>query len=414
MATTELDLRAVPAAEVFATLRSHYLALAPGDRLRAILAHDPSGPYMGFLEAGIRHQIGRIGDGEWEWTGCRTAWEPIANGPGIHHIAISPDCQRLYAVDRDRSVFSLDTANLRVVARAGVQPGTSHLAVHPSSGHVYVAEGHTDTMARLDGEGLGLRGRLPVGRHPHLPAVTSDGRVVILPGGNGMLTLAYDDDELRAEALHIGGRPSASTVSADGRRAYVPDPARNLLVTVDLEQGQVLGETPVGDGPAHPVVTPDDRWVCVANSRSHDVSLIDAATLQVVATVPSGEAAHQTSLTPDGQILLVANFFADPVSVIDVLGRTALAVLPVGPYPHGLDVSPDGRWAIATHFGDEWVSIIAVSQRSVITRVPAGLGSSHTAFAPDGDWAYVANSIAHTITVVDLRTLEAISEVKMP
>ena len=47
-----------------------------------------------------------------------------------------------------------------------------------------------------------------------------------------------------------------------------------------------------------------------------------------------------------------------------------------------------------------------LAQRSV--------GSSHTAFSPDGDWAYVANSIAHTITVVDLRSLEAVSEVKLP
>ena len=411
MSTTELDLRLTASAELFAVLYRAYLKLEPGASLRAIVGHNPGQLYMAFVEAGIPHRIAPVGDDEWQWSATRTSWEPMDDGPGVHHVGISPDGQRVYAVDRERTVFMLDTARQRISASVSVGEGTSHLAVHPQSGRVYVAEGRTHSMVRLDGVTLALQGRFSTGERPIMPAAAEKGSVVILPGRNGLLTLAYDGEEFRSANLPIGGRPSASTTSHDGRRAYVPDTLRNLLVTVDLEQQRVLAETPVGDGPSHPVVTPDDRIVCVANSRSHDISLVDAHTFQVLDTIPSGEAAHQTTLTPDGRVLLVANFFEDSVSIVDLPSRTRVAVVPVGPYPHGLDIAPGGRSAVATHFGDQWVSIIDVPARKVATRVAAGLGSSHTAFSPEGDRAYVTNGLANTITVIDLKSLEATAQV---
>jgi YVTN family beta-propeller protein len=407
----ELDLRRGASGELFSTLRQTYLKLEPGARVRAILDHNPRQAYMNFVEAGIPHRVAQLGDGEWEWSAMRTDWQPMSNGPGVHHIGISPDGRRLYAVDRERSVFMFDVPRERVTASTGVNNGTSHLAVHPLSGHVYVCERSTDSMVRLDGETLQPRGRIATAESPNLPAAAENGTTVTLPGRNGMLTVAYDDAEMRCVNLAIGGQPSAGTISHDGRRAYVPDTARNFLVSVDLEQGKVLAETPVGDGPSHPVATADDTMICVANSRSHDISLVDARDFQVLATIPSGEAAHQTTLTSDGKVLLVANFFENSVTIVDLPSRSRVAVVPVGPYPHGLDMAPGDRYAIATHFGDEWISVIDVRERRVVARVPAGLGSSHTAFSPEGDRAYVANSIADTITVIDLHRLEALAHI---
>ncbi|HET7393333.1 MAG TPA: beta-propeller fold lactonase family protein [Candidatus Binatia bacterium] len=410
-AVVELDLRPTATAELFSTLYQTYLTLHPGTRLRAIIDTNPRRSYMGFVEAGIAHRITQHGEDEWEWSATRAAWQPMGNGPGVHHVGISPDGRRLYAVDRERTVFMIDTAVQRLTASAAVNRGTSHLAVHPRSGRVYVCERSTHSMVRLDAESLETRGRIGTGESPNLPTVAEDGSVVILPGHNGVLTVARDDEELRRTNLPIGGHPSASTISHDGRRAYVPDAVRNLLVSVDLEQERVLAETPVGDGPSHPIVTPDDRMICVANSRSHDISLVDAHTFQLLATIPSGEAAHQTTLTADGNTLLVANFFEDSVSIVDLPSRTRAAVVAVGPYPHGLDMAPGNRYAVATHFGDPWVSVIDVAGRRIAARLPAGLGSSHTTFSPEGDRAYVANSLANTITIIDLNSLEATAQI---
>ena len=409
--TLELDLRSTTSAGLFSALYQAYLKLEPGTRLRAIVDKNPRQSYMGFVEAGIPHRIERLGENEWEWSASRTSWQPMANGPGVHHVGLSADGRRLYAVDRERTVFMFDTARRRLAAKMAVNKGTSHLAVHPRSGRVYVCERSTDSMVRLDGETLEPRGRVDTGQSPNLPCAAKNGSVVILPGRNGILTVAYDDEKTRGVNLPIGGQPSAATLSHDGRRAYVPDTARNLLVIVDLEEGSVLAETAVGDGPSHPIVTPDHRMVCVANSRSHDISLVDAETFQLVATIPSGQAAHQTTLTADGNVLLVANFFEDSVSIVDLPSRSRVAVVAVGPYPHGLDMAPGDRYAVATHFGDPWVSIIDVARHKIAARVPAGLGSSHTSFSPEGDRAYVANSIANTITVIDMKSLEATAQI---
>jgi YVTN family beta-propeller protein len=409
--TVEPDLRGMAKAELFSALRRAYLKLAPGARLRAVVGHDPRACYMNFVEAGIPHRVTQLGENEWEWSAIRTSWEPMANGPGVHHVGISPDGARLYAVDRDRTVFLFDAARRRLAGAMPVNKGTSHLAVHPRSGHVYVCERSTDSMVRLDGETLQPIGRIATGQNPNLPIAAEDGSVVILPGRNGMLTVAYDEQGVRHVNVAIGGQPSAAAISHNGRRAYVPDTARNLLVIVDLEQKRVFAETPVGDGPSHPIVTPDDGMICVANSRSHDITLVDAQTLQVLATIPSGEAAHQTTMTTDGEVLLVANFFENSVSIVDLPSRSRVAVVAVGPYPHGLDMAPGNRYAIATHFGDPWVSVIDVAERKVAARVPAGLGSSHTSFSPAGDRAYVANSLANTITVIDMNRFEAFAHI---
>ncbi|HXV81057.1 MAG TPA: beta-propeller fold lactonase family protein [Candidatus Binatia bacterium] len=407
----ELDLRPTASAELFSALYQAYLKLEPGTRLRAIVGTNPRRCYMSFVEAGIPHRITRLGNGEWEWSATRTAWEPMGNGPGVHHVGISPDGRRLYAVDRERTVFLFDTALQRLTASVTVNKGTSHLAVHPRSGRVYVCERSTHSMVRLDAETLQTRGRIATGESPNLPMAAENGSVVILPGRNGILTVACDEEEIRRTNLPIGGHPSASTISHDGRRAYVPDAVRNLLVSVDLEKGSVLAETPVGDGPSHPIVTPDDRMVCIANSRSHDISLVDTDSFKLLATILSGQAAHQTTLTADGNVLLVANFFEDSVSIVDLASKTRVAVVAVGPYPHGLDMAPGNRYAVATHFGDPWVSVIDVAERRVAARVRAGLGSSHTAFSPEGNRAYIANSLANTITVIELNSLAATAQI---
>ena len=219
------------------------------------------------------------------------AWQPMGNGPGVHHIGISPDGRRLYAVDRERTVFLVP---YRAPAPDGERRGEPRNlapggATRARAGCTSASAARTAWSGSTPKPSKPADGSAPA-RALNLPTAAEDGSVVILPGGNGILTVARDDAELQRTNLPIGGKPSASTVSHDGRRAYVPDAARNLLVSVDLEQGSVLAETPVGDGPSHPIVTPDDRTVCIANSRSHDISLVDAQTFQSSATIPSGEA----------------------------------------------------------------------------------------------------------------------------
>jgi len=160
---SELDLRPTPSAALFPVLYQAYLKLKPGTLLRAIVKKNPGQSYMAFVEAGIPHRIARIGDDEWEWSATRTVWEPMGNGPGVHHIGISPDGRHVYAVDRERTVFMLDAALDRISASVCVGEGTSHLAVHPNSGRVYVAERRAHSMVRLDGATLAPQGRIVTG-----------------------------------------------------------------------------------------------------------------------------------------------------------------------------------------------------------------------------------------------------------
>ena len=174
--TLELDLRPRTSAELFSALVQAYLKLEPGTQLRAIVDKNPRQPYMGFVEAGIPHRIERLGEDEWQWSATRTSWQPMANGPGVHHVGLSADGRRLYAVDRERTVFMFDMIRLRLAAGVTVNQGTSHLAVHPRSGRVYVCERSTDSMVRLDGETLEPCDRIDTGQSPNLPCAAKNRR----------------------------------------------------------------------------------------------------------------------------------------------------------------------------------------------------------------------------------------------
>jgi len=127
MSTTELDLRLTASAELFSVLYREYLKLEPGAGLRAIVGKNPGQLYMAFVEAGIPHRIAPVGDDEWQWSATRTSWEPMDDGPGVHHVGISPDGQRVYAVDRERTVFMLDTARQRISASHGLRKNRDQL-----------------------------------------------------------------------------------------------------------------------------------------------------------------------------------------------------------------------------------------------------------------------------------------------
>jgi DNA-binding beta-propeller fold protein YncE len=79
-------------------------------------------------------------------------------------------------------------------------------------------------------------------------AVAADGTIVVTLGGVGEITFGREG-ELSWPRLEVGRRPTAVTLSADGRRAFVADTSNDAVVFVDLPAHKVEATVSLGRQP---------------------------------------------------------------------------------------------------------------------------------------------------------------------
>ncbi len=99
-------------------------------------------------------------------------------------------------------------------------------------------------------------------------AVTSDGTVVVALGGVDEIALGKEDD-FSLYRLKVGKRPTAVTVSADGRMAYVANTFGDSISVVDLGKRETVGE--ISLGPQSELTSIDQGELLFYDARfSHD------------------------------------------------------------------------------------------------------------------------------------------------
>ena len=185
---------------------------------------------------------------------------------------------------------------------------------------------------------------------------------------------------------------------------FVPCAGDGNIVSVDLEDGRILGRFRVGDGPSHLVLHPDGGKLYSANTFDGTVSCLSIEG-DLLAQVASGPWAHQPEISPDGRALYVANFLDDTLSIFDTESMDKIATLKTEAYPHGLGISPNGRWVVATGFSSDYVRVYDTQSQAESARVEVGRGSSHIAFLPDQDAAFIACSVDDHIARLDLASM---------
>jgi cytochrome c peroxidase len=79
-------------------------------------------------------------------------------------------------------------------------------------------------------------------------AVAADGTAVVTLGGVGEITFGKDKDVVW-QRLEVGRRPTAVTLSADGKRAFVADTSGDAIVFVDLAARKVEATVSLGPAP---------------------------------------------------------------------------------------------------------------------------------------------------------------------
>ena len=177
----------------------------------------------------------------------------IATGQlGTHMVAVSPDGRRAYTANIGSGTVSvIDLAartKLRDIAVGGQPEG---IALADGGRTLWVGDNRGARVQAFDTQSFARRAALPTGPVPIRVAASPDGRWIITSNaGAGTLTMIDARTRQVARTIAVSGAGEAGQVtiifSADGRRLYAAETARNVVAEIDLESGRVLRRLPAG------------------------------------------------------------------------------------------------------------------------------------------------------------------------
>jgi YVTN family beta-propeller protein len=295
----------------------------------------------------------------------RPAGQSLSFGGRPVDIALSPDKRTLYVKDnRGIVVVDVETWKVRQELLVGRGGSSMHgIAVSPDGSRVYFSDAGSQLREAV---------------------VQSDGS---LQWGK---TIEMPKPDIGGESY-----PCGITLNADGSTAYVALSRSNTLAVVDLREGKVTAQIPVGVAPFAVKVSADGRRAYVSNWGGRHAK--------------SGEKTATTSGTPavvDARGVAASG----TVSVVDLQTNTVVKEVEVGLHPSGLALDEAHRRLYVANANSDTVSVIDTDSLQVVETIsvrpdpslPFGSMPNALALAPDGNTLFVANGGNNAVAVVRL------------
>lgn len=366
---------------------------------------------MWLIEAGVKHWI----KPETNEVICLTVRRRLSPGqgsiPGLHHLATAGD--NVWTCERDKRLVRINATTGEVTQVADIAKKASHLAIDANEELIIVADPGANELVAVANTDLSVQHRWPAPGGPQLPLITNEGIVCVTGGGANAVTIVRPrTHDYEVQTIEVDACPHDPLATPDGKLAFIPCAGDGTIISVNVEDGQILGRYQVGDGCAHLALHPDGNRLYSANTFDGTLSCLSIEG-DLLAQQESGPWAHQPAISPDGRFVYVANFFNDTISVFDADSMDKITSLDTEPYPHGLEVSPDGRWIVATGFSSDHIRVYDAKTNTEETRIEVGRGSSHIAFLPDRKSAYIACSVDDHLARLDLNEMSCTQRIRI-
>ncbi|MGE0405078.1 MAG: YncE family protein [Candidatus Korobacteraceae bacterium] len=265
----------------------------------------------------------------------------------------------------------------------------------------------------MDGK---LLATVPVGKHPHELAISTDGRYAYTTDngtmaieeelqGNNTVSVVDLHSRKRTAAISLGKfyRPHGIAVVPTTGNLLVTTENPSHLVMVDPKAQKVVRTYDIkGDFPHIVSASSDGKWAYVSNAKSDSVAVVELAT-GAVTLIPVGTRPEGSILSKDGKRLYVVSRVASEISVIDTEKKTKIRTIKTAEGPVRVGLSPDEKYAIYGTISGNGVGFADLETGKEVTLVPVDkmrLVSMH--ISPDGKWALTGAQYDDTVYVVDI------------
>lgn len=306
-----------------------------------------------------------------------------------------------------------------------------------------------------------------------LTAAAAPAQVRIMQTNSRDTVVHLIDPATNEIVAEIGDIPVAHGIAAapDGRRIYVSAEAETALKVIDTRTLAIVKTIPLSARPNNLSITPDGSKVYVGIiAPPGAIDVIDTATLENVKTIDLPGGIHNIYVTPDGNNVVAGSIAGRRLTVLDtatdqeVWAWEGEAIRPVaigtkpdgstdklyiqvsghhgfvvvdwetrreiaritqpdvppeqrydstynGAPAHGIGVSPDGKTLWSTSRMNSHVYVYSLPELELLGGIPTGTDPDWIAFTPDSRFAYVANAESNTVSVIDMQSLQAVTQI---
>lgn len=221
----------------------------------------------------------------------------------------------------------------------------------------------------------------PHGVRPHLPALSSAGRILYVTSELDQTITAFDPHTYKVLGTIPTGEPQSHmfALSHNGHLAYTANVGSGTVSVLDLETRKTLAIIPVAPEIQRISISRDDRLVFTSDQTKPQLAAIDTATRTIKQWIPLPATGYGTASTIDGHYLLVALRSLNKVAIVDLATMKVTRTLDMPGTPVEILVRPDGQDAYVSC--GKQVAVILLPSFKVSTPLEAGNGADGLAWA---------------------------------
>ena len=222
--------------------------------------------------------------------------------------------------------------------------------------------------------------------------------------------------------------PHGVTFSPDGTRAYISCESENTLWATDTKTGKLLGKAALSGHPNNIAISKDGRRVFVGIlSGVGAVEVIDTASLKSIKIIVVKGGVHNAYVTRDGKYVVAGSIVGKILTVIDAQTLQPVWELPfeAGVRPIAFETGNDGSttrlfvqlsafhgFAVVDFKTHQIVSRIKLPDEPKGGTAQGGAPSHGIGVSPDGKTLWVDSALANAVFVYSLPDLQVLGYVR--
>jgi YVTN family beta-propeller protein len=303
---------------------------------------------------------------------------------------------------------------------------------------LYVENTDSGDISVISVAKLEVVGTIKIGLFPDDVTASSDGRIVYAnrvqsmghpfskhAGESGeVVAISTETDEILWRAP-VHGWPQHLTLSADGKRLFVPLYDKMWIEVVDTDKHEVVDRIPAALGSHGTKLSPDGRRLYVGSMFMDVLLVIDLKTGRPVKRIAFKDAVRPFAFTRDEKLLYVQLSRLHGFQVVDlttnkIIREVDLPALPEGTklpeffpftYNHGLTLSPDEKYLFAAGSAGNYVCVYTHPDLTLVKTIPVGKEPNWIVFSKDGKQAFVSNRLSNTVSAISVDELREIKQI---
>jgi hypothetical protein len=231
--------------------------------------------------------------------------------PGANGIAVAPSLHKGWAGSAENHVIVVfDLASLKVVKQIPSDEDTDGVVYDSSSERVFVMHGDPKVATAVDARSDTVAARIELGGKPEFAAADGAGKLYVNLVDRGAVQ-RIDTHTLKVEAtwpLPGCERPHGIALDTVSGRLFSGCVNQRLLV-LDMRDGHVIAELPIGSGSDALSFDPKRRWILSSNGAGTLSVIRETGPDRYVAMpeVPTQPSARTMTLDPEtGRVYLLA------------------------------------------------------------------------------------------------------------